>query len=187
MALTPITRHFGEAIVSLIPALWGKPVVAALLHSYVAQIQRLEDDAWEVLGAFDVRTCDATRLAILGKVVGQANFGWSTETYRSVIMAKIAVNRSKGREDDLLRVISLAAGVTIGVGITALGFATLYVTLPGAITDDQLEALLFLLPKTRSAGVQLQLLASGSTDPDEIFLWGDTWATTENWAGAFVL
>ncbi len=186
MALEPINDHFNQAIISLVPAFWGKPVIAALLHGYIAQVQQLEDDAWEVLNAFDVRTCDATRLAILGKIVGQANFGWSTATYRAVIMAKIAANKSKGREDDLVRVISLATGAT-GVGILAVGFATLYITLPGAITDDQLEALVFLLPRTRAAGVQLQLLVSGSTDPDDTFLWGDVWATTEKWAGAITL
>lgn len=187
MALERIQRHFGQAIVKLVPPLWGKPVVAALLASYVKRVQELEDDAWEVLEAFDVRTCDATRLAILGRIVGQSNLGWDTETYRAVIKARIAANRSHGREQDLVTVILLATGISGTIGVEAVGFANLMITLPGAVSDEGLVALRFLLPKTRAAGVGMQLLLSGSEEPDETFVWNDPWATDEYWAGAVVL
>jgi hypothetical protein len=159
MALEPITDHFGQAITALIPPFWGKPIIASLLWSYVKQIQRLEDDAWEVLGAFDVRTCDATRLAILGKIVGQPNFGWSLETYRAVVKAKIATNRSKGREDDILRVLRLITSTTADINITTRSPATLVVVMTEPITQNHLEAIAFLLPKTRAAGVGLNFTA----------------------------
>ncbi|MES2384550.1 MAG: hypothetical protein V4593_08370 [Pseudomonadota bacterium] len=142
---------------ALIPPLWGKPVVAALLRSYLNRVQGLEDDIFEVLAAFDVNTCDATRLAILGKVVGQANFGWDLETYRNVVRARIAANRSHGLEEDILKVLHLAGGITEHVTITAHAPATLTIALGETITDAAATALDFLLPKTRAAGVQLHL------------------------------
>lgn len=169
--LEQITRHFGEGLVSLVPSFWGKPVMAAILRSYLRRVQELEDDIFEVLGAFDVRTCDATRLAVLGKIVGQSNLGWDTETYRAVVRAKIAANRSHGREDDLVSVIRLAAGVTTPTEITQTGNATLTITLGETITDAAATALTFLLPKTRAAGVQLHLFRP--TD-DDALLWADT-------------
>jgi hypothetical protein len=187
VALEQIERHFGDGLVKLIPPLWGKPVVAALLRSYLNRVQELENDTWEVLGAFDVRTCDATRLAILGRIVGQSNLGWNTETYRAVVRARIAANRSHGREADIVNVILLATGLTGTVGVVAVGFANLMVTLPGAVSAEGLVALRFLLPKTRAAGVGMQLLVSGSAESDETFLWGDLWSNDEYWAGAIPL
>lgn len=161
--------------------------MAAILRAYLNRVQELEDDIFEVLSAFDVRTCDETRLTILGKIVGISNLGWSVETYRSVVRAKIATNRSHGREDDIIAVIRLASGTEGDIGILAIGNANMVVTLPGAITDDALEALRFLLPRTRAAGVGMQLMVSGSPEPDETFVWGDLWATDEYWAGAIKL
>jgi hypothetical protein len=186
MALEHIERHFGEGLTALVPPFWGKPVIAALLRSYLNRVQELEGDIFDVLSAFDVRTCDETRLAVLGRIVGQSNLGWDLETYRAVIMARIAANRSHGREQDLITVIGLASGA-VGAVVLAIGNANLYVTLPGAITDAALTALRFLLPKTRAAGVGMQLFVSGATEPDEIFRWGDLWSTDEYWAGAVVL
>ncbi len=112
------------------------------------------------MGAFDVRTADATRLAILGRVVQQPNFGWSTETYRKVIMAKIAANRSRGLEDDIIRVLQIALPTTIPVVMWSLSPATLVVMPQDSASPEAMEALLFLLPKTRAAGVQMHVLFS---------------------------
>lgn len=158
MALEHIEHHFHEALVKLVPPFWGKPVIAALLRSYINRVQEFEDDCIEVMNAFNVNTCDATRLAVLGRVVGQPNMGWGTETYRAVVRAKIAANRSHGREDDIVNVIRLATGGDAGaIQCTHLVPATVLVDVAGTITDDHFEALLFLLPKTRSAGVSMLL------------------------------
>ncbi len=161
MTLARIERHFGEGLVALVPPLWGKPVIAAVLRSYLNRVQELEDDIFEVLGAFDINTCDSTRLNVLGRIVGQSNLGWGLETYRNVVRARIAANRSHGREDDLIAVLQLAGGVAPGAAtITQHTPATVTITLADPITDDAAEALDFLLPVTRSAGVQLHLFRS---------------------------
>jgi hypothetical protein len=171
MAIGHDTQHFSEALQALATPFWGKPRIAALLRAYIRRVQELENDAWGVLGAFDVNTADAARLAILGRIVGQHNAGWNTETYRAVIRAKIATNRSHGREDDLVNVLQLAAGLAEPVTIVTYAPATMIITLGETVTDSIMTALAFLLPKTRSAGVQLHMFRPTAVNTLE---WADT-------------
>lgn len=159
MALEHIDNHFGEAIVSLVPPFWGKPVIAALLRSYINRVQEFEDDCAAVLSAYDVNTCDATRLAVLGRIVGQSDLGWDLETYRAVVRARIATNRSHGREDDVVNVLRLITGSTEPITITALSPATLSVEMGEPVSAEHMVAIAFLLPKARAAGVRLNFVA----------------------------
>ena len=158
MALAPITNHFNEGLMALIPPFWGKPRIAAWLQTYLDQVQDLEDAAWEVLNAYDIDTCDMPRLNVLAKIVGQPNLGWSLETFRSVVRGKIAANRSRGREDDLLNVLRLSIGAQYGATFVTLTPATLFVEISLAVLATYRTALEFLLPKTRAAGVHMQVL-----------------------------
>ena len=153
---TPNTKHFVEGLVKLIPPLWGKPRVAAWLRSYLNRVQEFEDACWEVLEAYNVDTATGKRLDVLGKIVGQPRYGFTDATYRSVIKARIRAARSLGRYDDLLDVIRLATGIT-AVGFELLGRATLDVVIVAVLTDDQHEALTYLLPKTRAGGVLMHM------------------------------
>jgi hypothetical protein len=155
--LEQIDDHFEQSLVKFVAPFWGKPRMAALLQSFVARVQELEDATFEVLAAFNIDTADAARLAVLGRIAGQTNYGWSTETYRSVIRAKIRANRSRSTEDDIVDVIRLAMGSEGRIFLQHMVPATCWVWLTDGVDDDHLEALQFLLPKTRAAGVQLQL------------------------------
>jgi hypothetical protein len=176
VSIEPISDHFRLALVKLVPPFWGKPVIAALLRSYINRVQAFEDDCNAVAAAFDINTCDATRLAVLGRVVGQPNQGWTTETYRAVVRAKIATNRSAGTENDLVNVVRLASSSTDPIGVTSVSPATVLLEIFGAISDDANEALLFLLPRTRSAGVRLHYVRGFDTD-------GLTWASSVTGGG----
>lgn len=156
--LERIERHFGEALVSLIPPFFGKPVIAALLRSYIRRVQELEDDAFEVLGAFDVNTCDETRLKVLAKIVGVSNLGWDLETFRAVVRARIATNRSHGREEDIINVLRLITTSTAPITITPLVPATMAVEMGEPVSAEHLAAIVFLLPKARGAGIRINLV-----------------------------
>lgn len=176
MSLVYNGKHFAEGLVSLIPPFWGKPVIAAILLSYLKQVQRIEDDAWEVLNAFHIDTCDDARLAVLGRVVVQPNLGWSTEAYRNVIRAKIATNRSHGTEDDIVNVIRLAGNVEGAVEIFHFAPASMLIIIYEALDEDELTALTFLLPKARAAGVRMQLNTAPAGG-------GFTWASSVSGGG----
>lgn len=156
--LEPITDYFHQGLVEFVAPFWGKPRMAAMLRSFLNRVQELEDAGWEVLEAFNINTADDARLAVLGRIVGQPNFGWSTETYRSIIRAKIRTNRSKSREDDIVDVIRLAMNSESRIYLQHMSPATVLVWLTDGLDEDHEEALLFLMPKTRAAGVKMQLM-----------------------------
>lgn len=177
--LEPIDDHFHQALVKFVAPFWGKPRMAALLQSFINRVQELEDAAWEVLNAFNVNTCDATRLAVLGRIVGQPNFGWSTETYRCVVRAKIRANRSLSLEDDLVDVLRLALDSEERVRVSSLAPATVYVLSEDSVDAEQIEALQYIMPHARAGGVKMHLFwkEDGYVVGD---LWGEgTWGTTE--------
>lgn len=181
MPLEKIDRHFGEAIVSLVPAFWGRPRIAALLRSYVNRVQELEDDIFEVLSAYDINTCDATRLAVLGRIVGQSNtVGWDLETYRAIVRARIATNRSHGTEDDIINVLRLITGSTAPILVYPLVPATIAIEMGEPVSDEHMVAIAFLLPKARGAGIRLNFVA-----PTEGGLILDSSVSTLAGAGTF--
>ncbi len=158
MALTPKidNEHFHEALVKLAMPFWGKPRIAALLQAMVNQVQGFEDEVWEVLERYTLDGADDARLAVLGRIVGQHNAGWTTEEYRAVLRGKIRANSSCGRADDIIEVIVLVMQLTTEVvHVYHYSPATAAVLPASIITSFELEALNFLLPKTRSAGVQV--------------------------------
>lgn len=159
MTLERETQHVGKAITSLVPPFFGKPRIAALLAALVRRVQELEDDAWEVLEAFNVNTADAARLAVLGRVVGQPNLGWDLETYRAVVRARIATNRSHGRDGDIANVLRLITQSTAPITLTTLQPATLSVEMGEPVSAEHLLAIVYLLPKARAAGVRLNFVA----------------------------
>ena len=160
MSLEPIFRHFGESIVKFAPPFWGLPRVASLLLAMVNRLQELEDEHWGADGLFALYTIDGaddTRLAVLGRIVGQPNQGWNTETYRAVIRGKIRANRSRGLTDDIVEVMRIVPPAEGTVTVFHYVPATMAV-MPNFETDaDQLVALMYLLPKTRSAGVKMHV------------------------------
>lgn len=158
MALSRNTRHFHEALLKLVPPLWGKPRAAALLQAFIDRIQAAEDGVWQVLTIRTIDEADTARLDVLGKVVGQPRFDFSDEEYRAVLRAKIRTNRSRGRTDDIIEVVRLASQTEEPVVVHHFPHATMW-TVPGEVlTAAARTALLFLLPKARPAGVRQHLL-----------------------------
>lgn len=181
-----IEQHSELAILKLAAPFWGRPRIASLLAAFTDLLQLQEDDAWDLLELRTLAEADLVRLKVLGKIVGQPRFGLTTEAYRLVIEARALANVSKGRAYDILAVLNVLVGPGEFV-LTEVGNATLYLTITTPVTAEQLLMLRLVLPDVRAAGVGFQLLLGDSADPDDVFLWGDLWQTTEEWAGAVVL
>jgi hypothetical protein len=181
-----VNQHVEVGILKLAGPFWGKPRIASLLAAFLEVLQDQEDDVWAMLEQRTLEVADLVRLRVLGSIVGQPRFGLTTEAYRLVIEARALANVSKGRAYDILAVLDVLVGAGEFV-LTEVGNATLFLTILTPLTAEQLKTLTLVLPDVRAAGVGFQLLVTGSADPDDTFLWGDTWATTEEWAGAVVL
>jgi hypothetical protein len=130
----------------------------------IRRVQELEDAAWEVLEIYHIDNADTARLNVLGKIVGQPRFWSDDEIYRAVIRAKIAANKSRTLTDDLINVIHLAATSTAQIQIEHYSPATMAVLPYEAFEEAEIEALIFLLPKTRALGVQMHVFFSHEDD-----------------------
>lgn len=107
MSLEPVTDHYARAYARTLEQYKDKPRFAALLGSYLSQVQELEDAAWDVVEARFVETADLVRLKVLGRVVGQVYRGELVEDYRTMVSARILINRSNGRADEIIAIAQL--------------------------------------------------------------------------------
>lgn len=187
MGLTQETNH-RAAILELAAPYWGKPRIAALLVAFLDQIQRIEDDTWDILESRALDNANIARLKVLGKIVGQPRLGFALEDYRDLVKARARANRSQGRALDLVEVLVILVGASTGdFSVTEGGNATLYVSALVPLTDLDVAKIRVILPDTRAAGVGVQFLWSEAADADDIFRWGDLWSATEEWTGVEVM
>lgn len=159
------TRHVPEARARVTGQLWGKPRFNALLRSYIRRVQEVEDALWDLMEAYDPRLATGRHLDKIGLLVGQPRFGFDDETYRRVIFGRIRAARSRGRFDDLLEIVQLVCDLRGNEtqSATGVGNATVLLQISRALTVEEVEALSYLLPLARAAGVQLHLSAPAAS------------------------
>ncbi len=185
MSLEQETNH-RAAVLDLAAPFWGKPRVVSILVAVLDQVQRIEDDAWDILTLRTLENADLVRLKVLGKLVGQPRFGFALEAYRDLVRARARANRSQGLALDLVEVLAILVGEA-NFSITEGGNATLYISALTPLTDSDVAKIGLILPDTRAAGVGVQFLWGEPADADDLFFWGDLWSSAEEWAGARVM
>jgi len=142
----------------------AKTRIRAYLASFLSQVQDVEDALLQVLSIIqDLGSQVGAQLDLIGRLVGQKRNGLSDADYLSWIRAKILVNRSAGRPDDVLRVLAL----TVPNVRTNLEFfpAAYLIKLAGALTIDPVP-LAALLGQVRGVGINGQMLYSLADDTD---------------------
>ena len=162
--LEQIVDHAIKGVLKFVPPFWGKPRMATLLVGPLNEVQELEDTTFAVIDIRQLDNADDERLRILGDLVGQGNFGFSTEEYRSAIRARVQANRSNGRINDIHTVIGL---------IVPLETWTLYRVAPADLAVQFIDSsgvptavLRDLLASTKAAGVGLVLFVGEQGDDD---------------------
>lgn len=140
------------AFVKLAGPFWGKPRLATLMQAFLAEVQELEGVFRDIEEQRDLPTADATRLEVIGRLVGQSALGLSLEGHRALIRARVRTNQSTGRHDDILTVLRLL-GLTGTINVRNAGIAAIVVEIPDAITDEQAFSVHYLIPDIRSAGI----------------------------------
>jgi hypothetical protein len=112
MTITKITTHIEDARRRLLAQYRGKTTVDGSLKAGTQQIQDLEDCFWDMMWKRSVNSAFGYQLDVLGKIVGQPREGWSDAAYRIAIIAKIGVNISQGRPEDLIAIFLVLMGCT---------------------------------------------------------------------------
>ena len=152
-----ITDHARAGLLKLNPEFWGKPTIAAFNWAFLSEVQELEDAIWSVIRKRLVENAGPPQLKILGRLVGQPNLGFVTETHRALIRTRARANRSQGRIKDLIEVANLVnPGGTSDWRLG--GWATVNVSLDGAAGVSRVGARVALrFTKAAEEGVHLNI------------------------------
>jgi hypothetical protein len=153
--ITQNTTVADDGVALLIGQYKNKPRLEALLRSYLAPFQELENVIWDVLTGRLIDNAVGKQLDVLGKIAGQPRLGYDDSTYRLYISAKALVNRSRGRCGDILGIVTLL------LGSFTYSFLDLY---PGSFvietdgpvdagTVSRAKAIADLIARARTAGV----------------------------------
>lgn len=101
-----ITNHVEQGL-ALLTSRWSNmPRVRQWLSVYLLEIQELEDLIWETIEDF-LDTAGTHTLDVYGVLLKQARLGLNNDTYRLFLKARIAVNRSTGHPEDVIKVARL--------------------------------------------------------------------------------
>lgn len=118
MDYTKKTDHVLEALSRFIEQFKDQPDIAAVLTSYVLQIQDLECALSDLLTETTLQTSVGQHLDDLGDLVGEPRAGRDDEQYRTAIIARIGLNTSNGTIEDVIGIIISVAGAPVTVTIT---------------------------------------------------------------------
>lgn len=177
-------NHVAAGLALLATQYRRKPHLAAILSSYLNQVQELEDVFFGILAILiDSDNQVGEQLDLLGCWAGQPREGRTDAVYLQWIHARRLVNRSSGLPDEILKVLALVAP-EVTRELRFFYPASFLVDLHGAMTSDA-EAVAAIVRATRGAGINGQLVYS-LKDDSETFLWstGDTEeaSTAQGWA-----
>lgn len=137
----------------------GKPRIEALLGVFLGQLQHAETAWWQLLVERHLDTASGAALDQLGAIVGESRDGRSDAAYRPFLRARIRVNRSFGRPEDLLDVLRLLLGEGHDVRLVEQPPAAVVIRIQGPLSapGPGPRTVVDLLQQARAAGVRLTL------------------------------
>lgn len=159
MSLDLVTTH--ESVgVSRLTERYRKPLISALLASWLSEVQALELVLHDLLTKRSPATAEGPVLDLLGNIVGQPRQGRTDDQYRLWIAARILVNRSSGLAAQLLAIAVKLTGQSVQLREYTRRAVVVYCHGPIVGADGVEIAKLLALAK--ASGVQLH------------FIWWDT-------------
>jgi hypothetical protein len=181
--LTQILDRVDRTIKRLLSQFRGQPNMEAIAASYGAQFQEIEDVLWQLYTERWLSTATGAQLDELGRMLGEPRGDKNDDDYRAALYARIALNRSNGRIEDIL--FAMTNIKDDRYQLRELGDATLVVRLLDAISTVSAAIYDDALQQTKAAGVEAVFQYS-SDDDENTFRWavGDTVesTTTEGWS-----
>lgn len=178
--LTHVTDHVagGKA---LLARMFRKPVIEALLGSWLTQVQAIEDAAWQVYNGFDLDDAIGAQLDAIGSVVGLARGDIATDAlYRRALRAWIIANASHGDGDTITRLVDVALDGA-GFAVTPWPAAAFVVTAP--VVDIGAVLLASMLRRAAASGVGAQLVAPVDSGATFVFSADSETSTTSSTRG----
>ncbi len=153
--LQRIEDHCADGRASLVSQFRGKPRIEAFLCAFLESVQELDDASWQVLTERGLDSAVGAQLDIIGAIVGEERQGREDEEYRPFLRARVLVNRSHGRTEEMLAIARIVLG---NVSITLREEFPAAFTIVVDVALELTPATLFrLLHQAKAAGVRLFL------------------------------
>lgn len=163
------TAHVSEALARLLEQFKGSENLRSLIAALVQPLQDLEGVSFEVYTEMWLSTAEGVQLDGIGEIVGQPRDGRTDVGYRPWIQARILVNRSNGKGDEILRVAELVVGSLDNVHEVEEPPAAYTIRLY-AFSGDAM-VIYDILHEAKPAGVQFRLEYSFEL-PGKLFTYG---------------
>lgn len=117
------------------------------------QIQDLEDSGQTILTILDIDNSEGVQLDVIGRFVGQSRLGSSDVVYRTLIKAKVLVNRSTGTSEDIYAAMRVLLDSPSMV-ITTFSVKTFLLRMVDIITAAQAALAITFLTDAKEAGAR---------------------------------
>lgn len=157
-AHTTESDHEGAGLALLPRQFRGRPVLEAVLRSWLAEVQATEDALWS-LYALGIDESSGAALDQIGTVLGQARPAPATPdaAYRRLLRAAVVALTSSGTGPQMIAAMRAAVG-SYGFTVTEAFPAHVLVEPTAHDADLPASALVEVLRRVKSAGVGLQLV-----------------------------
>lgn len=167
MALTHKTTHVEEAKEQLAQQFHGKAKLEALLSALIQQVQEAEDAAFTIINGFNLDTAVGDQLDCLGAIVGEPRNARTDTTYRLWIRARILLNRSSGKTEEIYAIFNLLIPAGTEPELTDYYPAEFVLSITGVLDDEDLvDQLALILHEAKAAGVGASLMWQEAEDAD---------------------
>lgn len=165
--------HVNEGVALLLEQFTSSDNLQLLVAVLMGQVQDAEGVAWQLLTERCIDYAAGDQLDGLGAIVGETRDGRADEVYRTAVRVRVAVNRSNGRAEDLLNILSLAFGASVDTWLREYPPAAIVIDIRNpAVTPNTPGSLIRFLRDAKAGGVRLDL---GYTEVAhaETLVWGD--------------
>jgi hypothetical protein len=160
--------HLGKGLSKLLEQFHDRTALEAILGAWLTQIQKLEDASWEAILIRGIAASEGVGLDHIGNIVGRKRLGLDDPDYRIALWAKIRINRSSGRPNDMIDIANLSlTGTDCTITYDEHYPATIQMEVLGAVSFS--VAVLFdNLVHAKCGGVKLWLIYS-EQEPEDSF------------------
>lgn len=175
MSITASSDHVARGLQKVLSQWGNSPKIRALLASYIKPIQAAETFASEVLSVLSINAGSGIVLDRIGVIVGRGRNGLADDDYRYALRAQVRINRSCGKVEDFIEVLSLSLNndPAYSVACKDAGIAAGQVTLHGAAPATVIQVLWQSARAVKMAGVRLHFVFS-VYDGDSTFAFAPT-------------
>jgi hypothetical protein len=168
--ISKIEDHVERGLARLPSQFRDKPKLKAFLTVLMTPAQPLEDALWQLLTERDIDTAIGDQLDQIGVIVNQPRLGNDDDTYRRFLYVRIAINRSSGTPEELIRIAKLAlADFDPRIEFVHQHNRTMVFRIrDAAITSGAAEVTIKFLNQGRRGGVRT-ILEWGESEPEDVF------------------